>query len=140
MPIPTAPHTPSYRFKDGKLMIFHEDEVMLIQGGKPPSAVRKSDEYWVKGIHLMDRGKRRQEIEQWYQRIERWAAGRILPVDFAVSHTWAVFYAKHQRAGRKLPAMDSLIAATALQHQLTFVTRNTEDFPEDVPIHNPWAP
>jgi hypothetical protein len=35
MPSPTTPHTPGYRFKDGKLMIFHEDEVMLIQGGKP---------------------------------------------------------------------------------------------------------
>jgi predicted nucleic acid-binding protein len=94
----------------------------------------------LKGIHLMNWGKRRQEIEQWYQRIERWAAGRILAADFAVSHTWAVFYAKHQRAGRKLPAMGSLIAATALQHQLTLVTRNPEDFPEDVPILNPWAP
>jgi len=94
----------------------------------------------LKGIHLMDQGKRRQEIERWYQRIGRWAAGRILPVDSAVSHTWAVFTAKHQRAGRKLPAMDSLIAATALQHQLTLVTRNTEDFPDDVPILNPWTP
>ena len=33
MPSPTAPRTPGYRFKDGKLMIFHEDEVMLIQAG-----------------------------------------------------------------------------------------------------------
>jgi len=53
--------------------------------------------------------------------------------------TWASFYAKHQRAGRKLPAIDSLIAATALQHQLTLVTRNTDDFPDDVPILNPWT-
>ena len=35
MPSPTAPRAPGYRFKDGKLMIFHEDEVMLIQGGSP---------------------------------------------------------------------------------------------------------
>lgn len=94
----------------------------------------------LKGIHLMDRGKRRQEIERWYQRIERWAAGRILPVDSAVSHTWALFYAKHQRAGRKLPVMDTLIAATALQHQLILIIRNTDDFPDDVPIFNPWTP
>jgi predicted nucleic acid-binding protein len=93
----------------------------------------------LKGIHLMDRGKRRQEIEHWYQRIERWAAGCTLPVDAAVMKTWASFYAKHQRAGRKLPAMDSLIAATALQHQLTLVTRNTADFPDDVPVLNPWT-
>ena len=92
----------------------------------------------LRGIHLMDRGKRREDIERWYQRIERWAAGRILPVDTAVTHTWALFSAKHQRAGRKLPAMDSLIAATAIEHHLTLVTRNTGDFPDDVPILNPW--
>ena len=93
----------------------------------------------LKGMHLMDRGKRRQAIDHWYQRIERWAAGRILPVDAAVMKTWAAFYAKAQRAGRKLPAMDSLIAATALQHQLTLVTRNTADFPDDVQVLNPWT-
>jgi predicted nucleic acid-binding protein len=92
----------------------------------------------LKGIHLMDRGKRRQKVEVWYQRIERWAGGRILPVDAAVMKTWGAFYAKHQLAGRKLPAMDSLIAATALQHQLTLVTRNTTDFPDEVPVLNPW--
>jgi predicted nucleic acid-binding protein len=34
--------------------------------------------------------------------------------------------------------MDSLIAATAIEHHLTLVTRNTGDFPADVPILNPW--
>lgn len=91
------------------------------------------------GIHLMDRGTRRQQIEGWYQRIERWAAGRILAVDSAVMHTWAPFCAKHRNAGRTLPAMDSLVAATALHHQLTLVTRNTGDFPEDVLVLNPWT-
>lgn len=90
------------------------------------------------GIHLMDRGKRRQQIENWYQRIERWAAGRILAVDAVVMRTWAPLYVKHQKDGRKLPAMDSLVAATAIHHQLTLVTRNTGDFPEDVAILNPW--
>ncbi|QTN31212.1 PcfJ domain-containing protein [Akkermansiaceae bacterium] len=40
MPSPAAPRTPGYRFKDGKLMIFREDEVMLIRGWDEPSAVR----------------------------------------------------------------------------------------------------
>ena len=93
----------------------------------------------LKGIHLMDRGKRRQKVEHWYQRIEGWATGRILPVDAAVMKTWGAFYAKHQLAGRKLPAIDSLIAATALQYQLTLVTRNVADFPNDVPVFNPWT-
>ena len=90
------------------------------------------------GIHLMDRGKRRQQIERWYQRIERWASGRILAVDTAVMHTWAPFCAKHRKEGLNLPAMDSLVAATAIHHQLTLVTRNTGDFPPDVPVLDPW--
>ncbi len=92
----------------------------------------------LKGIHLMERGKRRERIQRWHQRIERWAAGRILAIDAAVMNTWASFYAKHQKAGHKLPAMDSLLAATALHHQLTLVTRNTGDFPQDVATLNPW--
>lgn len=90
------------------------------------------------GIHLMDRGRRRQQIESWYQRIERWAAGRILAVDAPVMNTWASFYAKHRKDGRNLPAMDSLVAATCIHHQLTLVTRNTGDFPQDVTVLNPW--
>ena len=93
----------------------------------------------VKGIHLMDTGNRRHVIESWYQRIERWAARRLLPMDAAVMATWGRFYAKHQRAGRKLPLMDSLLAATAMQHDLTIVTRNTADFPDDVSLLNPWT-
>ena len=93
----------------------------------------------LKGIHLMDAGKRRHEIECWYHRIERWASNRLLVMDAPVMLEWGQFYAKHQRGGRKLPLIDSLLAATALQHHLTIVTRNTADFPEDVPVLNPWT-
>lgn len=93
----------------------------------------------IKGIHLMDHGKRRVEIEAWYQRIERWAGRRIIPLDGAVMSAWGVFYARHQRAGRKLPLMDSLLAATALHCNLTLVTRNTADFPDEIPVLNPWG-
>ena len=42
-------------------------------------------------------------------------------------------------AGRPLPAIDGLLAATALQHDLTLVTRNTKDFSAlDVRLINPW--
>ena len=92
----------------------------------------------LKGIHLMDQGNRRHEIELWYQRIERWAANRLLVMDIATMSTWGRFYAKHQRVGRKLALMDSLLAAAAIQHGLTLVTRNTGDFPEDVAVLNPW--
>ena len=92
----------------------------------------------LKGIHLIDMGNRRHEIERWYQRIERWVGNRLIVMDAAVVTTWGRLYAKHQRTGRKLPLMDSLLAAAALQHNLTIVTRNTADFPDDVPLLNPW--
>jgi hypothetical protein len=50
MPTPAAPRTPGYRFKDGKLMIFREDEVMLIRGWDEPSAVRNPLDSWEKFV------------------------------------------------------------------------------------------
>ena len=41
---------------------------------------------------------------------------------------WASLVAQGARAGRPLPMIDSLIAATALAHDLTIITRNTRDF------------
>ena len=92
----------------------------------------------VKGIHLMDQGKRRAKIEQWFDRIDRWSAGRLLSLDSVTMRRWGAFYAKYQLAGRELNLMDSLVAATALEHQLTLVTRNLGDFPGEVPLFDPW--
>ena len=67
-------------------------------------------------------------------------ASRILPVTHQVMVTWATLTITCERAGRTLPAIDSMIAATALHHQLTLVTRNTRGFDgTGVPLHNPWA-
>ena len=41
-------------------------------------------------------------------------------------------------AERPLPAIDSLLAATALTHGLTLISRNVDDFPPDLQIINPW--
>jgi len=61
-------------------------------------------------------------------------AGRILPVDTAVAQRCAVLHVPDPR-----PAMDSLIAATALVHGMTLVTRNVADFQlSGVTIINPW--
>lgn len=61
-------------------------------------------------------------------------AGRILPVDTAVAQRCAALHVPDPR-----PAMDSLIAATALVHGMTLVTRNVADFQSSgVMILNPW--
>ena len=47
--------------------------------------------------------------------------------------------ARQDELGKPMPSVDALIAATALQHQLTVVTRNMRDMePSGVPLFNPW--
>ena len=65
--------------------------------------------------------------------------GRILPVDWPVAEAWALLTSKSEAKGRTLPAIDALLAATALVHDLTLVTRNTRDFAgTGVRVLNPW--
>jgi predicted nucleic acid-binding protein len=60
--------------------------------------------------------------------------GRILPVDMAVAQRSAKLYVPNPR-----PIRDGLIAATALVHGMTIVTRNVDDFkPMGLQILNPW--
>ncbi|QCO00222.1 type II toxin-antitoxin system VapC family toxin (plasmid) [Azospirillum argentinense] len=61
--------------------------------------------------------------------------GRILPVDAEVAQRCATLHVPDPR-----PQGDSLIAATALVHRLTVVTRNVRDFePMGIPLLNPWS-
>jgi predicted nucleic acid-binding protein len=92
----------------------------------------------VKGIELLPAGKRKKEIAAWFGRLERWAGPRLLAPTDKVMREWGRLCARHERRGRTLPVLDSLIAATALTHGLTLVTRNTGDYPADVPVLNPW--
>jgi hypothetical protein len=93
-----------------------------------------------KGIELLAEGKRRLQLEQWLkQDLEVWFSGRILPVDRQVAGRWASLVAQGLRAGRILPTVDSLIAATALAYDLILVIRNTRDFEgSGATIINPW--
>jgi predicted nucleic acid-binding protein len=62
-------------------------------------------------------------------------SGRILAIDTAVAQRCATFHVPNPRSDR-----DALIAATALVHGLTVVTRNTADFEHTgVPVLNPWG-
>ena len=64
---------------------------------------------------------------------------RILPVDLAVMLRWGILTATLEQKGRKLPAMDALVAAIALHGQFVLVTRNEADFADTgVTVLNPW--
>ena len=67
--------------------------------------------------------------------------GRILDVDAEVAATWGVLAGAAENRGEPLPVIDSLLAATALHHDLTIVTRNVSDVRRcGAKVLNPWEP
>lgn len=81
------------------------------------------------GVGLLPSGKRRTELEQWLDwDLPEWFEGRILSVDQSIADRWGLLRAQAQMKGRPLSVIDALLAATALQHRLTVVSRNVSDF------------
>lgn len=91
-----------------------------------------------KGVEGMAEGARKRRLLDWLEiELPMFFAGRILPVDAAVADRWGRLLAQ---AGRPLPAIDSLLAATALAHGLTLITRNLGDFQHpDLRVLDPWS-
>ena len=91
------------------------------------------------GIELMPLGARRLAYGVWFTELQQSFADRILVIDDGIAHQWGVLAARIKRSGGSLDVPDGLIAATALVHGLTLVTRNVDDFAATgVPIVNPW--
>jgi toxin FitB len=90
------------------------------------------------GILLLARGARRSKLERWFEE----GVGRIqcLPWDSTVGLRWAQLLADLRRRGRPMSVKDSLIAATALTHDLALATLNQRDFkPARVRLVDPSA-
>ena len=89
------------------------------------------------GINLLPKGTRKRQLEHWFSEgIERIAC---LSWSAATGIRWARLLADLRSKGRSMPVKDSLIAATALEHELVMVTRNVTDFSKaDVEILNPF--
>jgi predicted nucleic acid-binding protein len=90
-----------------------------------------------RGLETMPLGSRRERIRSWLERdLAGWYGSRLLPVTLAIAERWGRLAAQ---AHRSLPRFDSLLAATALQHDLRVVTRNVRDFQfPGLEVINPW--
>ena len=90
-----------------------------------------------KGVEALPAGERRLALLDWLETdLPHFFTGRILPVDALVADRWGRLLAQAQRP---LPAIDSLLGATALQHGLRLVTRNERDFQlPGLEVINPW--
>ena len=93
-----------------------------------------------KGIEKLPDSERKELLASWLEEdlLSRFQ-GRILRLETAVMLTWGSLTAKLEQEGKKLAAIDSLIAAIALTNNLTLVTRNIADFQNTgVSLLNPW--
>jgi len=78
------------------------------------------------GILALPRGRKRTRLDRWFEEVVQTID--CLPWDAAISRRWAALVADLKRKGESVPLLDGMIAATALQHDLTIATRNTRDF------------
>jgi len=75
------------------------------------------------------------QLDTWVNGIETLFANHLLSIDTAIARQWGELSADHS-----LAVIDTLIAATAMAHDLTLVTRNIRDVASTgVPLFNPWA-
>ena len=90
-----------------------------------------------KGVEKLPPSKKKEKILSWLDHtLFEWFEDKILPIDFEVADKWGYIL---ENSKEKRPVIDSLIAATALTHNLKVVTRNTDDYKiPGVEVINPW--
>ncbi len=93
-----------------------------------------------RGIEKLPSSERRSRLQSWiHEDLPIRFQGHILPIDVEVMLCWGNLVSRLSKAGRILPAMDSLIAAQALYHKCVLVTRSAADFEDTgASVFNPW--
>jgi predicted nucleic acid-binding protein len=109
------------------------DEAMLYLSVLTVGEIRK-------GVAGLAQGKRRTRLETWLEvDLQARFAGRVVPIDPDVTDRWGLLAAEAKRKGKALSVIDGLLAATALHHNLTVVSRSVDDFTNTpVQVVSPW--
>jgi toxin FitB len=93
------------------------------------------------GIELVADAARRAELNDWLaHKVRPMFEQRVLPVSEDVMFKWRLMVEEGRKAGHTFSQPDLIIAATALHHGLTVVTRDAGDYQRArVPVLNPWT-
>lgn len=93
------------------------------------------------GIEMLADPDRRAELQGWLlHRLRPMFESRIVPVDEEVLLKWRLLLEDGRRSGHTYSQPDLLIAASASQHRLTVVSRDTSEYrTAGVPVFNPWT-
>lgn len=81
-----------------------------------------------KGISKLLPSRRKDELAAWFEQVIGRYRDRLLPVGLETAKIWGDMQADLEGRGRPIPAIDSLLAATAIEHNPVIVTRNHNDF------------
>lgn len=92
-----------------------------------------------KGVELAEPAAFRRRLSTSLDSLEQMYSDQVLPIDMETAHIWGDLTARAKLRGFQVPVTDGLIAATALRHGLTVMTRNTRDFAATgALIFDPW--
>jgi toxin FitB len=93
------------------------------------------------GIEVLNDAARRAVLTDWLTlKLRPMFAGRVLPVTEDIVLKWRLLMEEGRKTGHTYSQPDLIIAATALHHGLTVVTRDRSDFDKaGVPVLDPWG-
>lgn len=93
-----------------------------------------------KGVEKLPESKKEEELRIWIDgELKNRFQNRIIGIDLRISILWGKIQCVAEKKGKPMPAIDALIAATGIAHDLIVVTRNVADMEQSgVKLFNPW--